>query len=205
MLQLPIFTMAILTGAANSIMTPTTTATSPLLRGHHYYTPRYLGPHPNSGHHSTYQGCLGYSDSELSQSWSFSGQAPSCSWVHTGDSSSSSSSGGSSSGSSGGSGSGSGGGSSGGSYGDDDSGNGNGSSSSNGDGTGDDDSNSGDDDSANGGGYGGNGDDDSGGNGAGGDDDEVVVSNEDVYNGDSGYDPIDDFDIEVVSVIVNAN
>ena len=63
-----------------------------------------------------------------------------------------------------------------------------------------------DDDSANGGDNGGD-----NGNGGGDDDasgyqdaadDEVVVSNEDVYDGDAEYDPIDDFDIEVVRCLL---
>ena len=194
MLQLPIFATAIWSATA-TIMSKTT---SPLLRGHHHFSPRNLVPHPNSGHHSSYYGCLGYSDSELSEAWSFSSQAPSCSWVHiyySGNDSSGSqgggggSSGGSSSGSSSG-GSSSSGSSSGSNGGNDDDGGSSGRS-----GNVDDDGNNnynGDDDSYSGGGQGND------------NDDEVVVTNEDVYSGDSEYDPIDDFDIEVVRTMMGS-
>ena len=102
MLQLPIFATAIWSATATII----SKTTSPLLRGQHHFSPRNLVPHPNSGHHSSYYGCLGYSDSELSEAWSFSSQAPSCSWVHiyySGNDSSGSQGGGSSGGSSSGS------------------------------------------------------------------------------------------------------
>mmetsp|Transcript_20701 Transcript_20701/g.22162 ORF Transcript_20701/g.22162 Transcript_20701/m.22162 type:complete len:512 (+) Transcript_20701:456-1991(+) len=255
MVQLPIFAAIVWTVSANNIFTTTDTTTktiSPLLRGHHHYSPRILVPHPNSGHQSTYTGCLGYSDSELSQSWSFSGQAPSCSWVHidyySGNDSDGSQSGGGSSGSSGSSSSNSGrssgssssGGSSESSNSNGSSSNSNGSSSngsssgsnsngsssggsgsgssgnggneengnsSGGGGYGDDDGNyvyNGDDGSYNEGGQS-DGDDDYDGrtseNQA--DDDEIVVTNEDVYNGDSEYDPIDDFDIEACDTYDN--
>lgn len=173
-------------------MTAISNVTSPRLREHYQVSPRNLAPHHSSSHHSKYEGCLNYSNSELH--WKFSGQAPNCSWVHSGGSSGSSSNGGSS----------------GGGYGDDDSNNWNGGSSyddDRGSGGGQDDNT---DDSIYGGGYGGNDDDNSEGNdndddgnqGA-NDDDEFVVSNEDVYNGNSEYDPIDDFDIEVCNTYAN--
>ena len=223
--MIPIFTMVAWTivaanEAVQAIATETARSTTTSLRGRHHYPPNrnliLRNPSKSNndgGHQSTYKGCLGYSDSELSQSWSFSSEAPSCSWVHgnsynnnnnnndgNGDGSSS---GGSSSGES---------------NGDDDGSYGNGGS---GDGANDGDninSNNGDswdDDSANGGENGDdNGDDnvdDGNGSGGGNDDasgyqdatdDEVVVSNEDMYDGDAEYDPIDDFDIEVVRLIV---
>ena len=187
-------------------MPMTVTTTSPFLRGHHHYSPRNLIPRPNDGHHSSYTGCLGLSNSELSQSWSFQGQPPSCSWVHT-DNGNDSGASGSSSGGSSGSGSGS---SGSGNSSSEGSGGGGSGSSSGGNGYEDDDGNNkygGDDYSNTGGGYG-VGDDDSGNNGSSGEgagnyanNDEIVVSNEDIYNGDSDYDPFDDFDIEVVRII----
>eukprot|EP00536_Pseudo-nitzschia_multiseries_P015909 jgi/Psemu1/247185/estExt_Genewise1.C_9800001 len=189
--------MSTFSAAANS-MTNTSQVLSPHLRGYFQFPSRYLRPHHRSGHHSTYQGCLAYSDSELN--WHFPGQAPSCSWVHSGDSSGSSSSGGSSGGSSTGS--------NGGGYGDDDS-NGNGYWTNN-----DDIEYSGeqDYDSVVENGNSGNGDGNSDGNSSGGDDDsqitytdddEVVVSNEDVSSGNSEYDPMDDFDIEMCNTYEN--
>jgi hypothetical protein len=77
------------------------TSSPSLLRGHHHYNPRKLIPHqstkppPRSNHHSTYQGCLAYSTSELEQSWSFAGDAPPCSWIHLGGNSATGSDGGS--------------------------------------------------------------------------------------------------------------
>ena len=235
MIILPIIMVAVkvVVTAANETIpsrnaTNTSTSTSsPYLRGRHHYPPHRYASHrdlllkahksSNTGHTSTYQGCLGYSDSELSQSWSFSSEAPSCSWVHAnGDSSGSSTT--SSSNSSGGGGSSDGGSGSGGS------GNGgSGSGSSSGSGSGNDNEESGEDyndqvyDSSDGDGgdndgYNGNtydnGDandgDSNGEDGSeyeGSTDDEVIVSNEDVYGGDTDYDPFDDFDIEVVSFI----
>ena len=215
MLQLPIFATAIwsvtaaIMSASTALADTTARTTSPLLRGHHHFSPRNLIPHPNSGHHSSYYGCLGYSDSELSEAWSFSSQAPGCSWVHIdysgndssgsqgGESSGGSSSGGSSGSSSSGSSSGgsSSSGSSSGSSSASDGGNDDGSDSSGRSGNADDDENNnynGGDDSYSGGGQGN------------GNDDEVVVTNEDVYSGDSEYDPIDDFDIEVVRTMVGS-
>jgi hypothetical protein len=76
-------------------MTSTGSASS-LRQGRHHYDPPPVIPHPSSGHsQSSYQGCLAYSASELAQRWSFPGQAPSCSWVHTESNSSSGGSGGS--------------------------------------------------------------------------------------------------------------
>ena len=185
-----------------------------LLRGRHHYTPdRELHlpkppKHSDDSSQTTYKGCLGYSDSELSESWIFSDEAPSCSWVHSnGDSSGSnrtitttngtatddSTSDGNNDGKSSYDGEGD-------KYGggwDDDSGN----LSDNGDDDGKE-VNGGDDDDGYSKGY------NNGDNNADGDDnglessysdDEIIVSNEDVNGGDSQYDPIDDFDIQVVS------
>ena len=189
-----------------------------LLRGGHHYVPHrelHLPKPPkhsdDSSHQSTYKGCLGYSDSELSESWIFSDEAPSCSWVH----------------------------SSGGSSGsnrtitttngtaiDDSTSNINNDDKSSYDGEGDkygggwdddsgDTSDNGDDDGSNRGVVNGGDDDDGNSNGytngdnnAVGDDDgldnsysddEIIVSNEDVNGDDNQYDPIDDFDVQVVS------
>lgn len=188
MLKPPKFTTVLLTIAANTIMATGRNATSRLLRGHPGIDHRNLFPHPKSGHQSTYKGCLGYSDSELSDGWSFSNQAPSCSWVHSRESSSTSSNGGSS-----GSG-----------YNDDDD-IGNGTTQVGDDGR--DSNTTGDDrfayvdssiDDEHDGGYGVDNDDKTG-NQESCNDDEVVVTNEDTYSGDSEFDPIDDFVIGVVS------
>jgi hypothetical protein len=156
---------------------------------------RGLLPHPSKGHASSYQGCLSYSSYELSTKWTFAGQAPDCSWIHTGNGNGGSS-GNSNGGGGGGSGTGAGNqgsgssGNGGSSAGNNDGSNGNGDNSeSNGNGA--DDSQTGDDDS--------NGGDGGGSNNGNQQDDEVVVSNEDVSEGDSTYDPVTDFDIAVVS------
>ncbi len=185
-----------------------------LLRGKHHYPPhRELHlPKPkkhsdSSSQQSTYKGCLGYSDSELSESWIFSDEAPSCSWLHSSGASSGSnrtttttngttnddpSSEGNNDGKSSYDGEGD---KYGGGWDDDDDGFRNGSSNSNGDdGGGDRDANNGgDDDNDN--------NDDGDGDGVenGYSDDEIIVSNEDVNGDDSQYDPIEDFDIQVVS------
>lgn len=138
-------------------------------------------PHPSGSHHSAYQGCLSYSTYELSRIWTFPGQAPDCSWTHTGNGGTGGSSGGAGSGSSGESGEGS------------SSGGGGNGSGGNGDSGG-----SGSSGGGGGGGNGQNGVDDDGNIDSNGRD-EVVVSNEDVSQGDTDYDPITDFDIEVVS------
>lgn len=189
MLKSPKFTIVVLTIAANTIMATGRNATSRLLRGHSGIDHQNLFPHPKSGHQSTYKGCLGYSDSELSDSWSFSSQAPRCSWVHSWKSSSNSSVGGSS----------------GLGYNDnDDIGNGNtqwgGDDGRYSNTTGDDrftyiDSSIDDDHN---GAYGVDSDDKTG-NQESYNDDEIVVTNEDTYSGDSEFDPIEDFVIRVVS------
>jgi hypothetical protein len=64
-----------------------TAVKSPLLRGlkNDREIPSQLPAHPGSSHHSTYQGCLSYSSFELSKRWTFRGQPPDCSWIHTTD------------------------------------------------------------------------------------------------------------------------
>jgi hypothetical protein len=238
---------------------------SPSLRGQHHYNPRQLIPHPSArsspgnGRLSSYQGCLAYSKSELAKSWSFSGPAPSCSWVHPGgnttgwsggggisegsnisgagvDTGSSSegnngggsgisegsnNSGGSSSDNSGGNAAGGCEGSSGsnnaGNHGN---GGGNGEGNNSNDGTSPEGGNGEgshgghDETNGNGGNIGsdsGSGDTPStegsvgGGNNSGAGEDGIVVSNEDVSNGDSEYDAVADFDIEDVGTSLQSH
>ena len=208
-MMLLIFSLITWTAAGTEITEfPTGTRSSattlpPLLRGRHHYPPHrglQLRKKPKTdssgSQESTYQGCLGYSESELSQSWIFSGDAPSCSWAH--------STGGSNS-NSGGSGSGSGSNSTrdcdnessydgesdkyGGGWDDDSS---DGSNNANDNNVNDDDGGNGDDDGSDGNDY-------ASGNQA-STDDQSVVTNEEAYTEDGQYDPIDDFDIEVVSL-----
>jgi len=175
--------------------------TSPLLRGR-----TLLHPHKSSSSSSSsstssssYKGCLGYSNSELSRlSWNLQGyqrtgtnSKPSCSWLHSG--SSSISQGDSSSGES--------------DY-DDDNDSGNNINDNFQDDECNDDANEDNygqqDESANDG-NGGNGDDDGSnqvyGNAI--DDEEVIVSNEDVSHGNSNYDPMEDFNIQLVRVTLS--
>lgn len=190
-MMLSIFTLWVVGIASKSAMaTSDADTTSPFLRGHqHDSSHRELFPHrkkkSNSGQHysysSNYKGCLDYSNSDLSYSSSSSNNLPDCSWKHT-SSGSSSSSGGSGSGSSSSSSS------SGGSSSSSSGGSSSSSSSSNGDNAYSGSSNGGDDN-------------DSYGNY---DDAEYqVVSNEDMYGGDSDYNPIEDFDIQVCDTYEN--
>ncbi|VEU33381.1 unnamed protein product [Pseudo-nitzschia multistriata] len=178
MLHLKTLIMVTLTAttAANTVELAHNASVPPLRQEYHIAARHLHLPVKSGGHHSSYKGCLGYSDSELV--WIFPGQAPNCSWLHSGDSSGSDSN----SGSGGGSISSSSGGSNGGSYGFDDGGNGN-------------EYWAYED-------YRGHG----GGNGQGdnsGYDDEQIISNEDIYDGNSDYDPIDDFDIEKCNTYEN--
>lgn len=205
---LHVFTFLAMAAATTTAGEFRTDTSSPLQRMTGLQTARHLHhPHPSStSSPSSYQGCLSYSSDELSAKWTFTGQAPACSWTHTGSSDGGSSystnsggsgGGGNSNGSgsgggggnSNGSGSGSGGvesstGNSGSSGGNGNSGSGNngnsGSQNANGDGENNDSSNAG------------NGNYDNSGNQQAG---EVVVSNEDISGGGSDYDPISDFNI----------
>jgi len=173
---------------------PTKVTLPPLLRGRHHYQPHRgllkKKPKQNKGggssQQSTYQGCLGYSESELSESWIFSGDAPGCSWSHSNGDTSNGGSGSNST----------------------NDGNDNDSSyDGNGDTYGggwDDESDNGNDerDDGNGDGDGSDGNDDGSGN-QDSTDDQVVVQNEKVYSDDEVYDPIDDFDIQVCDTYEN--
>jgi hypothetical protein len=167
----------------------------------HHHGSSGSGSGSSSTSSSDWKGCLEYSDYQLSYSWKFDGDAPSCSWVHHdygydsddygsigNGSGGGSGSGGSSSNEGGNGGSSSSGGSNGSSGGDgDDGGDGNGANEGEG-GDGDDNGNNND----------GEGGGDGDGDNKNGDGSDVVVSNEDVSGG-SGYDPLEDFDILNVS------
>ncbi|KAG7364132.1 hypothetical protein IV203_037334 [Nitzschia inconspicua] len=157
---------------------------------------------PKNDHHSSYLGCLSYSSDELSTKWTFSGQAANCSWTHTGSNNGGSDGGGGSNGGSGSSGNN--GGSSNGDSGSsgNSGGSSNGGSGSGGSGSSNGGSGSGGSGSSNGGsGSGGSGGVDDGGNidsnggGNNGSSGGTVVTNEDVSQGNSNYDPMTDFDV----------
>jgi hypothetical protein len=84
MFHLPSVGLAFMTMVWVAIAETGYNSVSPLLRGSNQrITSRSLSPHPSSGHPpKKHQGCLVYSDYELSKRWTFPSQAANCSWIH---------------------------------------------------------------------------------------------------------------------------